>query len=474
MEGSVGLECGWMMTTGNKRKHLAAVNITYRICMVVVAVLLWAFFMSTLQPMPPLHPGTRMLLVVLYAVVLCIFCGIYHCLQLGKHRIRELTAWFSLALFFTNLFGWAEVIIINAHFIDIWLSLGMWVVQSLVGMLTIVPFTRRYYRAYEHKEMLAILSDTAYEKQTLVKLLRMPERFRLKRVVLEKDFDIVQIRAMLDGCNTIFVGEVKPGLKATLTEYCFENSVVLIVLPSPADIMFSGDAALQISDSILFASENIGLTFQQRFFKRALDIVVSVVVLVLSAIPIVVCAIIIKATDGGTVFFRQRRYTKDGALFTMVKLRSMSMDSEKDGARLATSDDDRITSIGRFMRRTRLDEVPQFVNVLKGEMSVVGPRAERLETTDAYTAADPAFSYRLKVKAGITGYAQINGRYNTSYEDKIRMDLYYIEHYSLFRDFSEILETLKVLFAPDSTAGFEEGQIDEMISKSAKDPVREQ
>ena len=143
------------------------------------------------------------------------------------------------------------------------------------------------------------------------------------------------------------------------------------------------------------------------------------------------------------------------------------MDAEKNGAQLTVPDDERITPIGRFIRKCRLDETPQFWNILKGDMSLVGPRSERLETSEAYTAADPSFAYRLKVRTGLTGYAQIHGYYSTSYDDKLRMDLYYIQHWSLLGDFALMLETLKILFSSESTTGFEVAEIEAVATRTA-------
>ena len=168
-----------------------------------------------------------------------------------------------------------------------------------------------------------------------------------------------------------------------------------------------------------------------------------------------VIAVIIKLTDGGPIFFRQIRYTRNKTKFNIYKFRSMIVDAEKDGAQFTTDNDERITPIGRFIRKTRIDEIPQFINVFRGEMSIVGPRAERVENHDAYVKDMPEFEYRLKVKAGITGYAQIYGKYNTSFEDKARMDIYYIENYSIANDLKLLMATIKVIFKSDATEGFD-------------------
>ena len=182
-----------------------------------------------------------------------------------------------------------------------------------------------------------------------------------------------------------------------------------------------------------------------------------------------VCAVLIKLYDHGPVFYKQVRLTRDGREFYVYKFRSMIENAESDGkARLASERDDRITPIGHFMRKVRFDELPQFLNVLKGDMSFVGPRPERPEIAREYEQHMPEFSYRLKVKAGLTGYAQVLGKYNTTPYDKLKLDLMYIEQYSLLLDLRIMLQTIRILFTPESTEGVGE----EEFTPSAKAPAK--
>lgn len=203
------------------------------------------------------------------------------------------------------------------------------------------------------------------------------------------------------------------------------------------------------------------MSLESLIVKRLFDIFFSVLFLLLTLPLTAIVALIIKLYDRGPIFFKQKRLTRNCEEFDILKFRSMIVDAEKDGAQFTVPNDDRITPIGKFIRATRIDEIPQFINVLKGEMSIVGPRAERVENYEAYTKELPEFNYRTKVKAGITGYAQIYGRYNTSYEDKLRMDIYYIENFSLLNDIKLILSTVKVLFSAEATEGFEQKFLDE-------------
>ena len=190
-----------------------------------------------------------------------------------------------------------------------------------------------------------------------------------------------------------------------------------------------------------------------------MDIVISLAGIILSSPIILITAIAIKIYDGGSVFFRQSRCTIDNKVYQIIKFRSMITDAEKDGvARLATENDDRITPIGHFIRKTRIDEIPQFFNVLKGDMSIVGPRPERPEIIAEYCEQFPEFMYRTKVKAGLTGYAQVFGKYNTTSYDKLKWDLMYIEKFSIWLDLKLIIMTIKIVFMKESTEGLEEGK----------------
>ena len=199
-----------------------------------------------------------------------------------------------------------------------------------------------------------------------------------------------------------------------------------------------------------------GLTFEQRASKRTMDLLISTIGLIVTSPLMALCAILIKAEDGGKVFFKQKRATKDGKIFEVYKFRTMKEAGSVN--RSVTSDDDRITKVGKYLRKFRIDELPQIINIFKGEMSVVGPRPEMIENVDQYTQELPEFSYRLRVKAGLTGSAQIAGKYNTSPKDKLVMDLMYIEQYSIWLDIKLIFQTLTVfLKASDSTEAFKNG-----------------
>ena len=194
------------------------------------------------------------------------------------------------------------------------------------------------------------------------------------------------------------------------------------------------------------------------FVKRAMDIVISFVGIILASPFMLIIALAIKLYDHGPVFYKQKRQTMGGREFDILKFRSMIVDSEQHGARLAKEHDDRITPVGKVIRRLHFDELPQLFNILKGDMAFVGPRPERKEITEEYTKEIPEFPFRLKVKAGLTGYAQVYGQYNTVPYDKLKLDLTYITNYSIWLDIKLIILTVKILFQKEKSEGVDDEQ----------------
>lgn len=227
-------------------------------------------------------------------------------------------------------------------------------------------------------------------------------------------------------------------------------------------------------DTPLLLSRNDGLSIEQAFIKRAMDIGISLFMLILTSPILIVTALAIKLYDRGPVFFYQERCTKNGKIFLICKFRSMIVDAEKSGISIpATDHDPRITPVGRLIRKVRIDELPQLLNILKGDMSLVGPRPERIEHVDMYSDRIPEFAYRLKVKGGLTGYAQVYGKYNTTAYDKLKMDLMYIQNYSLLLDIEILFKTIKILFEKESTEGFSYQESQAMEHETEKHDAKE-
>ena len=221
---------------------------------------------------------------------------------------------------------------------------------------------------------------------------------------------------------------------------------------------------IQAFDAPLLLVEKKSVNLEFTIIKRAFDIISSLLGIIILSPLLLVTALAIKIYDGGPAIYRQTRLTKGGREFMICKFRSMRVDAEKDGiARLSTGDDDdRITPVGKFIRKCRIDELPQLWNILKGDMSVVGPRPERPEIAEQYYDVMPDFKFRLQVKAGLTGYAQIYGKYNTDPYEKLEFDLMYINDMSVLTDLSLMFATFRILFISDSTEGIDSDKTNAM------------
>ncbi len=271
--------------------------------------------------------------------------------------------------------------------------------------------------------------------------------------------DCINDLSILDGKEVVFMCGVRSHERNIIMKSCIANDIPVFMIPRIGDVIMSGAKNMHMFHLPVLRVERYDPSPEYLFTKRLLDLAISGLGLVITSPIMLVTAIAIKATDGGPVFYKQTRLTKDGRLFQVLKFRSMRVDAEKDGvARLSTGENDnRITPVGRVIRSCRVDELPQLINILKGEMSVVGPRPERPEIAEQYVAELPEFNLRLQAKCGLTGYAQVYGKYNTTPYDKLQMDLMYLAKPSIAPDLEIMMATVKILFMPESTEGVAEG-----------------
>ena len=266
----------------------------------------------------------------------------------------------------------------------------------------------------------------------------------------------------------VFLCGVHSHERNIILKQCVAKGVQVYVIPRIGDVIMSGAERMHMFHLPMLRVGRYNPNPEYLFIKRVFDLFVSGLALLLLSSIMVAVGIAIKATDGGPAFYKQCRLTKDGKTFNVLKFRSMRVDAEKDGvARLSTGDnDDRITPIGKFIRKCRLDELPQLINIFKGQMSIVGPRPERPEIAEQYYEELPEFALRLQAKAGLTGYAQVYGKYNTTPYDKLQMDLMYISNPSFVEDLKIMFATVRILFMPESTEGVSEGQTTAMSGEN--------
>jgi exopolysaccharide biosynthesis polyprenyl glycosylphosphotransferase len=273
--------------------------------------------------------------------------------------------------------------------------------------------------------------------------------------LVSADVGLDELKNMIKDYDAVIISDIPAELRNDILKYCYAKGVRTYLTPKISDIITTGAEDISLFDTPLSLVKGLGMTIGQRFVKRSFDILLSLIALIILSPLWIGIAIAIKLEDHGPIFYRQKRVTRGGKEFDILKFRSMIVDAEAKGVIPATDHDPRITKVGRFIRACRADELPQLINILKGEMSIVGPRPERVEHVEKYKKLVPEFVYREKVKGGLTGYAQIYGKYNTTALDKLKYDLMYIEEYSFFLDFKIILMTVRILFEKESTEGFD-------------------
>ena len=399
----------------------------------------------------------KYVLMGVYALLVYIFFLNSDCIMFGQLQRVDLIIGQTIALLLVNFVTYFQLCLIANAMLSPAPMLILLLLQILVAIVLIYLYTGLYYKLYAPHDMLLIYGNKR-GVGLKIKMDSRRDKYNISKLVcIDIGFDAVceEIRKH----EAVILTDVPAEIRNDILKYCYRHRVRTYVAPKLTDIMIRGARQNNLFDTPLMLVKGTGLTPMQRVIKRTMDIVLSSVALLLLALPMVAVAIAIKLEDGGPIFYKQKRMTRNGREFDILKFRSMIVDAEKyAGAVLATDNDPRITKTGRIIRATRLDEIPQIINILKGDMSIVGPRPERKVIADEYCKEIPEFAYRLKVRGGLTGYAQIYGKYNTSAYDKLRLDLMYIENYSLMLDIKLIILTLRIIFSKDSTEGIDKAE----------------
>lgn len=342
-----------------------------------------------------------------------------------------------------------------------------------VALVCTFLFSFVYHRLYVPKEMVMIIGREA-AVELKFKMETRPDKYHIAKLI-SADEELATIYGQIVKYDAVIINDVPAHIRNDVLKFCYHNRIRTYLAPKITDIIVRGAESINLFDTPLLLVKGIGLTSVQRLVKRIMDLVLCSLVAVVTTPLMLLIALAIKLEDGGKVFYKQTRMSLDGKVFDILKFRSMIEDAEKDGKSIpATGHDPRITKVGRIIRAARLDELPQLFNILKGDMSIVGPRPERLEHVVQYTEQIPEFDFRAKVKGGLTGYAQIYGKYNTSPYDKLRLDMMYIENYSLMLDIKLIMLTLRIMFSKESTEGFEQAAILEQQSQEVLEQMKKE
>lgn len=427
--------------------------------------LVWIRYYNDYIEMPFFRKG-NWLMVAFYGILLLFFGGVYGGFKLGY--LKKVDAIYSLilSLVCTNCLVYIQIALLDRHFVNAWPLVVMSVVQALAIILWINIFYWLYSVMFPPRRMLLIYGERPVFG-LMEKISTRQDKYNICETVNIK-VGLEKIYEKIEEYDGVIIGDIPSQIRNQLLKSCFEKGVRTYTLPKISDIIMRGADEIHLFDSPLLLARNNGFTFEQKVIKRAMDIVLSLVGIVVTSPLMLLTAIAIKLYDGEHVIHKQVRLTQGGKEFEVYKFRSMIKDAEKDGvARLYAEGDVRVTPVGKVIRKTRLDELPQLFNVLRGEMSLVGPRPERPQIAEEYLEYMPEFDYRLKVKGGLTGYAQIYGKYNTTPYDKLKLDLMYIENYSVWLDLKLIVMTIKILFMKESTEGVAEGQITATLDENS-------
>ena len=397
-------------------------------------------------------------IVVMFVVLYAFFGRAYEAFLISLKRVSDMFYAQALSILFSDAFMFLVMWLMSNHFPDLIPALGAMAAQLLLSILWCVGANRWYYANYA-RQKTGVVYDMRRGVEDLFGRYGMTQKFDVQFTCTVEE--CLEAMSRLDKLTNVFLCGVHSKERNVIMKYCVANGIVVYIIPRVGDVIMSGAKKIHMFHLPMMRVDRYNPPPEYFLTKRALDVVMSLFLLVLFGPAMLVTALCIKLSDGGPVFYRQTRLTKDGKEFRIVKFRSMVVSAEQDGvARLSTGDEDaRVTKVGKWIRRCRLDELPQLFNVLGGSMSLVGPRPERPEIAAEYEKQMPEFALRLQARAGITGYAQVYGKYNTNPYDKLQMDLMYISRPSIIEDIKILFATLMILFQPESTEGVAPGRV---------------
>lgn len=405
----------------------------------------------------PFYSKGNILVVALFFVAYITFGRIYDAFRMSMQRVSEVIYAQFLAASASDLLMYVVIWLLTKHLPNILPGVAALAGQILLAVVWAFGANKWYFSTFPPQET-AVIYDVRHGMEKLISQYGMDNKYKV--VLTASAEECLNDLSMLNGIKVVFLSGIHSHDRNIILKYCIANSINVFVIPRIGDTILSGARSIHMFHLPMLQVSRYSAQPEFLFMKRAIDIVVSLIAAIILSPVFLITAIAIKATDHGPVFYKQVRLTKDGKEFKILKFRSMRVDAEKDGvARLSTGENDsRITPVGKIIRTCRVDELPQLFNILKGDLSIVGPRPERPEIASQYYEEMPEFALRLQAKAGLTGYAQVYGKYNTTPYDKLTMDLMYIAHPSIVEDLKIMLATVKILFIPESTEGVSEGQ----------------
>lgn len=433
-------------------------SIVFLLKLVMHVLLFWSFYgMYAMKNWQLLNISrTSGVVLATYFIMSYMFSNIYGRYDIGKRKSKPIMHSLILTMAFTDTISMLMLSVMNTNernnktfeLEQPELLVIVFIIQFLIISIFTYGGNKLYFTLFDPEDCIIITSS----QRSLNEVIKGIRKYKLQyKVTKIADYRDINLKEYINTHDTIFIYDVPIKERTAIVEYCYQNMKNVFFNPDMHDVIETNARHIILDDVSMLGNFSKGLTLEQKIIKRISDVVISVLALIVTSPLLLISAIIIKMEDGGSIIFKQNRATQGGKIFSVYKLRTMKEDVENYSV---IENDERVTKVGRILRKYRIDEIPQFINVLKGDMSVVGPRPEMLANIFNYTSVLPEFEYRLRVKAGITGYAQIAGKYNTSPKDKLILDLMYIEEYSLWLDIKLLFQTALVILKKDSTEAF--------------------
>ena len=408
------------------------------------------------------------LMIALFMFVYFLFARIYNAFLISVNRISEMIYSQVLAALITDGISYLIIALLVKGFPNIIPGVMAIAGQIVMSLIWCFLAHRWYFRSFPPQKTMVVY-DVREGMEKLIDQYDLECKFEVTEIL--QVTDVINHLERLNTIETVFLSGIHSHERNIILKYCIEYRIQVYVIPRVGDVLMSGAQQVHMFHLPMLRTGRYNPQPEYRILKRLSDLLIAGVATVILSPIMIITAIAIKAYDRGPIFYSQIRLTQDGKEFGVLKFRSMKVNAEKDGvARLSSGENDpRITPVGRIIRKCRIDELPQLLNILKGDMTIVGPRPERPSIAAEYEKVMPEFRLRLQAKAGLTGYAQVYGKYNTTPYDKLLMDLMYISHANLLDDLFIMFATVKILFMPESTEGVAEGQTTAMEESTCCD-----
>lgn len=435
---------------------LRIVKLLNIICITIPFSCCWYGYYAK-QVVSPFYRRGNLLMIAIFMILYFMFGKVYDAFLVSLNQIAEMIYSQILAVLVADGISYLIIIMLSKRLPNIVPGIGAIAFQAVMITFWSVAAHHWYFKVFPPQKTI-IVYDLREGMEKLINQYDLEKKFEVVEAIQVKE--CLEKLEKLDSVETVFLSGIHSHDRNIILKYCVERNLKIYVIPRVGDIIMSGAKQMHMLHLPILRVGRYNPPPEYLFMKRLMDLIMAGLAAVILSPIMLITAIAIKVYDKGPIFYSQARLTKDGKEFGVLKFRSMKVNAEKDGvARLSSGENDpRITPVGRTIRKYRIDELPQLFNILRGDMTVVGPRPERPSIAAEYENVIPEFRLRLQAKAGLTGYAQVYGKYNTSPYDKLQMDLMYISHPSILEDMRIMFATVKILFMPESTEGISEGQ----------------